>query len=219
MALRTKRQYDVLLLGTVNAEAKPQTGKQIKALLQGPRYGSSLEDSITTVRKRSKLFEERVNTLSLQMTARTDVNTQRTEKTIQVVNFHTEQICSTTRMTATHIDELVTTADEIKVSQQYSQQHLGNKLDNIHQGMEAQSRENKETQNKMQDLLKESMRQSECTSFILTGISLIPHANQQQGRPSSRKHRVSERKHRERATLWLCSSRKLSYTPNIAVCF
>ena len=136
-------------------------GKHIKGLLQGPRYGASLDDKIDKVGKLSKYFRDRVSLLARKVTADVELTAQRTEQHVGRLIITASKTDSTIRRTGVQIERLNDTTNDIMLNLRTSQMSLEGRLAGLN-----------DTQHRFQVILQEQFRNAECQSTEMPISSL-----------------------------------------------
>ena len=81
-------------------------GKHIKALIEGPRYGKSLEEVILDVQKQAKSLQRRVDKLTRSAIVTTASATKKTSLQVDKLSFTTGTIKANTDATLDSIHDL-----------------------------------------------------------------------------------------------------------------
>ena len=139
MASGEKRLYVFPILPSVqipNGLCFSLEGKQVKALLQGPRYAKSLDDKIKDVQKQSSSLQRRVDRLTQKQIVATASTTERTRIDVQGLRSTANTIKAHTNATRVDIAEIKQSNEE---------------------GVKAM--------NTLASLLAEQSRQAECKSY------------------------------------------------------
>ena len=155
-------------------------GKHIKAILQGPRYETKLEDKIKDVKEQQRSLLRRVDVLRDSAIARTYSTTRSIEPRVEQVDLRTKDIKAGTDATLRSVNELqdgmnnvylgvdnvtskvstvIETTSTLREAQDANTLMVGTKLEKIQSGVDAQ--------NGLLVVLQEQFRKAECKSFLI----------------------------------------------------